>query len=160
MHPPILTPSPEHVRLTTALAGEWVADERSYPSPWDPRGGTSQARSVNRVALGGLFLINDYVQEQGGRPVFYGHGVYGYDPTSGRYTMQWWDSMATRGGDIVFGTWIGDTLRFASAPGRPPSRYEYEILGPDSYRFTLSLSHDGGETWAPALEGLYRRVRA
>lgn len=150
------TPTPEHHRLIAAMAGDWTAEERMFPSPWDP-GGERVGRCHARAALGDLFLITDYVQEHEGRPVFRGHGVYGYDPRRERYTMQWWDSMATHGGDRVDGVWAGDTLTFETDHGGPPSRYVYELRGPDTYRFAILVAR--GRDWAPMMEGLYRRLR-
>ena len=146
-------PGPEHERLMAAMVGDWVAEERTYPSPWDPQGGTSTARTRSRAGVGVLFVVTDYVQEKGGREVFFGHGVYGWDPRAQRYTMQWWDSMATHGGEPVHGGWEGDTLTFARGEA---ARYVY-AFGPDSYTFTILSSQDGA-SWAPLMEGRYRRV--
>lgn len=148
-------PTPEHERLIAAMAGDWVAEETTYPSAWDPRGGSSTGRSRSRAGIGGLFVITDYVQEKEGREVFFGHGVYGWDARAQRYTMQWWDSMATHGGETVLGRWEGDTLMFAREGAM--SRYVYQF-GPGRYRFSIVVSHDGGASWATMMEGNYRRV--
>lgn len=152
-------PTPEHERLIAAMTGDWVAEETTAPSPWDPRGGTSTARTRSRAAVGGLFVITDYAQEKGGREVFFGHGVYGWDPRAQRYTMQWWDSMGFAGGEPVHGTWEGDTLTFARAGEGTMSRYVYQF-GPGTYRFTIAASRDGGASWSTMMEGRYRRVYA
>lgn len=151
------TPGPEHERLIAAMAGDWVAEEVMMPSAWDPQGGTSTARTRSRAGVGGLFVLTDYVQEKGGGEAFHGHGVYGWEPEAGRYTMQWWDSASTRGGEPVYGTWEGETLTFTRAGEGAGSRYVYEF-GPGTYTFSILVSRDGGASWTRVMEGRYRRV--
>ena len=85
-------PTEKHAKLQS-LAGTWVGEETMYPSPWDPKGGPALGRTESRLDLDGFYLLSDYTQERGGRTSYKGHGVFGYDPGSGSYTMHWFDSM-------------------------------------------------------------------
>ena len=146
-------PRPEHERLIDALAGSWTATEREGP-PLSPIARSRNGYSHNRPAMGGLYLINDYAQHDAdGHLTFEGHGVYGYDPAAGHYTMQWFDSQAFGGGAIVPGQWLDNTLRF-EVPGR--ARYEYEVRGRDEYVFRLWVQ--AGAEWLLGMEGAYVRV--
>jgi hypothetical protein len=149
-------PGPEHRRLFEALSGDFTSDETLFAMAWSPQEQQRHGRTRNRKGLGGLFLVNDYEQlDDGGRVVFHGHGLYGWDPDRLRYTMDWFDSTSFTRAETVLGDWTGDTLRFES-PGK--SRYEYQILGPDVYEFRIDLSL-GGE-WKPMMKGTFRRVKA
>ncbi len=59
------TPSAGHRKLEK-IAGLWEGEEKMYPSPWDPKGGTATGRIKSRVAVDGFALINDYEQERDG----------------------------------------------------------------------------------------------
>lgn len=49
-------PTTAHHQLA-ALVGTWVGEEKMYPSPWDPAGGTATGRFQNRLALDGLAVV-------------------------------------------------------------------------------------------------------
>jgi hypothetical protein len=149
-------PSAEHDRLITSLAGDWSAVERIFPAPWDPFEGPRRGRTRARPGLGGLFLISDYTQDQDGVEVFAGHGVYGWNGEC--YTMQWFDSTAPRGGDVVPGVWddATRTLSFHRAGATTQARFIYTIRGPDEYLFQLLFAH-GGTDWQVHIEGQNRR---
>ena len=46
-------------RLISSSAGDWMGEERVYPSPWDPVGGTATTRVSNRIGLDGFVVIGD-----------------------------------------------------------------------------------------------------
>ena len=149
--------SPQHRRLIEALAGEWRSEEHVAQHPGGPLDEPRRGRLVARPGLGGRFVISDYEQERDGVAVFAGHGMYGWDGS--RYTMQWFDSDAVSGGDVVPGIWDGVILRFTRPGAGPRGRYEYEFRGGDSYVFRV-LVGDEETGWAPVLVGLFRRVGA
>ena len=62
------TIGPGHATLAR-LAGEWNGEEVLSPSPWGP-GGAAFGRFSHRVELGGMALVQDYVEEKDGRAVF------------------------------------------------------------------------------------------
>ena len=106
--------------------------------------------------LSDLFLITDYQQFRGEEVTFRGHGVYGYDPETDRYSMYWFDSM-TGGGFIVpaRGTWVGDTLVFQREGPTGHGRYTY-VVGEKGYEFKMEHSPDG-ETWNVLMTSVYQR---
>lgn len=80
-------PGPEHQRLA-AHVGTWDAVIES-DGPDGPS--TSKGVSVIRLALGGLWLLDDFTADFGDSQ-FQGHGVTGYDPAKGKYVGTWIDS--------------------------------------------------------------------
>jgi len=144
----------EHEKLES-LAGSWRGEEKMYPSAWDPQGGEATARVQSRRDLDGFVLITDYVQERGGQVTYRGHGVFGFNKASGRYSMSWFDSM---GGDSpAEGRWEGDTLTLQHAGPMGHARYTYELEGKEAYRMKIEQSQDGKQ-WATFMEGTYRRA--
>lgn len=150
MHMP--HPTPEHGRLAQAMIGQWDSEETLLPSPWLPEGGKRTGHSSARAGMDGLFVVSDYVQHKDGGAGFTGHGVYGWDPEAGHYTMQWFDSMAFTGGNLVPGRWEGDTLIFERENG---GRYVYRFDAPDRYVFEL-WSGQGGQ-WTLLMTSVFRR---
>lgn len=157
MHFEMPKPSPEHRRLA-AMAGSWTSDETMFPSPWDPVGGKRRGRSEARVVMDGFFVVTDYEQEKDGRVAYRGHGVYGYDPKSKRWSMHWFDDMGGVPAQVVWGTWSGDTLTYQmdNGAGRGHSRYVYRFEKDGVYVFSILMSQDG-ESWRPLMEGRFTR---
>ena len=149
-------PTEHHDRLE-AMVGTWRVEETMAPSPWDPVGGPATATSVGRRDLDGMHLIVDYQQTRDGGISFRGHGVYGWDPTVGCYTMYWFDSMGFDPGGPAQGTWEGDTLTFVAERSHGHSRYVYTFEGPDRFRFHIEMSPDGS-TWSRWLDSVYTRA--
>src|SRR5947208_1920101 len=150
-------PTEKHAKLQS-LAGTWVGEETMYPSPWDPKGGPALGRTESRLDLDGFYLLSDYTQERGGRTSYKGHGVFGYDPGSGSYTMHWFDSMGFPCTVPAKGTWEGNRLLFQSASPMGQGRFTYEFEREGKYRFKLENSRDGKE-WTTFMEGNYTRKR-
>lgn len=148
-------PGPEHQRLFQALAGDFTSVETMWPSPYMAQATTRHGRTHNRVGVGGLFLINDYEQLTDGNVTFQGHGLYGFDPKTQRYSMQWFDAESFTGGETIWGTWPDATLTFES-PGR--ARYAYQVLDENSYEFRILLAT--GTDWTPLMTSTFRRVGA
>jgi hypothetical protein len=153
---------PEHARLK-AFTGEWKGEETLHPSPWDAKGGKATSRVTGRMDLDGFFLIEDYTQERaggagGGGPTYRGHGVFGWDASSKRYMMHWFDTMGMDPGPPAPGTWEGDTLAFQHQHPFGHSRYIYTFAGPDRYTFRLEMSRDGKD-WTPFIDGAFTRVK-
>ena len=146
------TPSPAHARLAR-LAGRWEADETLHP----PAFGPVEATTVNRMAVGGLFLVNEYAQHDGDAVVFRGFGVYGWDPARERYSMYWVDSMGAPPAATLWGTWDDDTLTFRREGPDGHHRYVYVLEGDDRYVFRIESSTDG-ETWSTGMTGIYTRI--
>lgn len=58
-------PSSEHKALDM-LVGDWLGEEKIYPSPFDPVGGMATGRTHNQLALDGFAIVQDYEQERNG----------------------------------------------------------------------------------------------
>lgn len=148
-------PREEHRRLGT-LAGEWSGPERLLPSPWD-EGGEATGRMNARLSVDGFFLLQDYEEERGGKVVFRGHGVMGYDAAARAYVWYWFDSLGAPPARPAKGQWEADTLTFLSEGGAHRSRYTFRFEAPDRYSFRAEGSNDG-VTWAPFIEASYSRA--
>ncbi len=84
--------SQEQIAAATAVfekdVGVWEAETEVHPAPGMPAI-RHKATSTNRRIGGGRWLIVDYKADSG----FEGHGIYGWDPATGKYTGVWVDSM-------------------------------------------------------------------
>jgi len=153
------TPTAEHRRLER-LAGTWSGEETLFPSPWMPEERRAKGRLRARMEVGGLFLVTDYQEAQGGEVTFRGHGVYGWDPELRAYTMHWFDSMGGGGPQgPARGTWHEDTLTFERQGPEGWARYVYVLEAPNRLTFRIESSQDGSH-WSTFLEGRYRRRAA
>jgi hypothetical protein len=154
MQMPQLTSAHEAMRV---MLGTWAGEERMAPSPWAPGGGVRTARVVNVSGLGGFAVIQDYVQEgERGAPGFVGHAVITHDARAGEYVMHWFDSFSPsefRGG-IKDGAFV---LTSRSPQGLVRSTWRFD--GDHAYEFKMETSVDGS-TWAPMMDGAYRKVRS
>ena len=148
-------PGTEHRKLAT-LPGTWAGEEKLFPSPWDPKGGTAVGRLTAKVDIDGFFVTSDYVEERDGQVTYRGHGVYGWDPAEKCYTMHWFDSMGSGSPEPAKGQWEGNQLVFSATSPKGQSRYIYTFEGQDTQKFRIAMSQDG-KTWAPMMEGKYSR---
>jgi hypothetical protein len=142
-------------RQLEKLVGNWVGDEKLFPSPWDQKGGVAQARVHNRRALDGFAVIQDYEQSRGGAVTFAGHGVFSFNPQTGIYSMHWWDTMGFPPNDFT-GKFDGDVLTLTHKSPMGTNRAEFDVSVPGAYTFKMEVSQDG-QNWQPFMEGKYRR---
>ena len=149
------TPTDDHRRLHR-LAGTWTGEERLEPSPWGP-GGPAVGRISARVALDGMFVVSDYVEEKDGKVSFQGHSVFGWDPATRTVTWYWFDTMGANPPEPARGSWDGETLALRVTTPRAEGRYTYRFRGDDRYDFSIENSFDGGKTFVKFMEGTYRR---
>lgn len=152
MNAPKLTES--HRRLE-ALAGSWQGEEKIFASRWDPEEKIAQSRVEAYVRLDGFYLISDYTQSLDGEVTFRGHGVYGYSPLRGCYTMSWFDTLGET--PPASGRWDDDKLVFESRGESGQARFTYS-LADDGDHYTLCIEYsEDGERWEPFLRGRYAR---
>jgi hypothetical protein len=135
------TPVEGHRKLEK-IAGSWKGQERMYPSPWDPEGGTALGRIKSRVALNGFALINDYEQERDGKVTFSGHGVFTYDSKEDAYTLVWVDCMGVPP-EIFKGQFEGDVLKLAHGGPGMHVRLTYDVSEPGYLSTSMEMSKDG-----------------
>jgi hypothetical protein len=146
----------EHHKKLEALAGNWVGEEKMFPSPWDPKGGMAVGKINARIDIDGFYLISDYTQERGGQITFRGHGVYGYNPETKLYSMWWFDSMGGGFGEVPTGAWEGNKLAFSHVTPMGRNRYTYIVEKDGRHTFTMETSQDGTQ-WNMLMEGRYTR---
>lgn len=135
-------PTAEHRRLEE-IEGDWEGEERMYPSPWDPAGGTATGRIKSRVALNGFALINDYEQERDGKVTFSGHGIFTYNPGEKSYTLVWVDCMGAPP-EIFKGQFEGEILRLAHGGPGMHVRLAYDVSDPGYLSTSMEMSQEGG----------------
>lgn len=147
-------PTAAHRQLA-ALAGEWVGEEKMFPSPWDPAGGTAMGRVNNRLALDGLVVVQDYEQSRGGTVNFRGHGIFAWDAEQKTHVLYWFDSIIQTP-NLFRGTFVGNALTMTSSSSQGQVRATFELLPPDRYRYRMDVSGDG-KAWSPMMEGNYKK---
>lgn len=86
-------PGPEH-KILERWVGEWDCETTVSMAPGEPPA-VSKGTSSSRLTCGGLWLVTDYESTLMEQP-FIGHHVVGFDPGSGKYQLNWVDSMSTR----------------------------------------------------------------
>jgi len=84
----------ERIAAATAVfakdEGVWDAETEIRPAPGAPPV-AMKGVSTNKRIGGGRWLVVDYRADSG----FEGHGIYGWDAATGKYTGAWVDSMQT-----------------------------------------------------------------
>lgn len=86
------TPGAEHQRIAQSV-GDYDLSIKSWHSPGsDPT--IEKGTGTRRMILDGRVLVEDISSSMMGQP-FTGHGMHGYDNTSGKYWGTWNDSMST-----------------------------------------------------------------
>ncbi|MEO8032455.1 MAG: DUF1579 family protein [Gemmatimonadota bacterium] len=145
-------------KLLHALPGDWIGDETVHPSPWAPQGAKSVGRVKNKVALGGLAVIQHYDQEMGGTVVFKGHGIFTVDRKQNQHVMYWFDTMLQSPPNFSQGGFSGTTLVLVSESGEGQTRASWQLAAPDEYEYKLEVSEDG-QQWTPRLDAIYRRAK-
>lgn len=140
----------DQVKAATALfqkdVGVWNVELEIRPGP-DAAPIRQKGISTNRTIAEGRWLIVDHRTEGG----FEGHGVYGWDPGTGKYTGTWVDSMQTRIAHSE-GTWDAETrtMTFVTETSHQGRTIRYREItqtlddGSRVYRH-LVPTPDGGE---------------
>jgi len=147
-------PTDAHKKLER-LNGKWKGEEKMFPSPWDPKGGTAMARIHNRSAIEGFNIVQDYEQERDGVVNFRGHGVFSYDANQQCYILHWWDSMGMPPNEFK-GNLADNILTLTSKGMMGMNRATFDFRQDGKYTFTLDVSQDGKQ-WMAMMEGKYQR---
>lgn len=139
-----------------AMEGTWRGEEHIHPAPWDPAGGPAHGVVVNRIALHGQVLVQDYAQSRGGSVVFSGHGVLRWDAEGQEFAFHWFDSLRPDPAEFR-GRFGGHALTLVRREPHGHARATWEFApGGGSYRYRMDVSPDG-ERWTPYIEGTYVR---
>src|SRR4051794_23455005 len=129
------------------FAGQFTGTERMNPGPFGP-GGDATGRYDGKVAMDGFFVVQDYAQEKDGKVTYQGHGIFGWDEQAQSVAWYWVDSMGFAPPSPARGKWHGDKLVLEHEPmGDRRGRYTFEFTGPDTYRFSIENSQDGGKSY-------------
>ncbi len=147
--------SPAHRQLHS-LAGNWVGQEKIYPSPWHPQGAAAVGKVRNKAALDGLAVVQHYEQELGGAVVFRGHGIFTFDGAADQHMLYWFDSM-NQTPNIFQGGFAGSVLTLTSQSSQGFVRASWDVGRPDAYEYRMEVSGDGKQ-WTPLMEAEYRRI--
>lgn len=150
------TPGDEPRRLQ-ALAGEWTGEEQLAVSRWSP-GGPATARVSARMALGGYYLVQDYVERMEGRTTIQVQAVFAWDEERRQYLLYWFDSHGYAPQQPGSGQWEGDTLTLTRVSSRGMARHHYRIEGSEAYTLKIENSFDDGASWEAVMEGRYLRA--
>ena len=121
-----------HYERLGLFEGAWEGEESLAPSPW-ATAGTARGKISYRRGVEGIVVVQDYVQERGGRPVFTGHGVFTVDPSDGSALWYLFDSFGYPPLEPARGGWEGDTLRLTKRTPRGEARH--------TFRFEDNLYH-------------------
>jgi uncharacterized protein YodC (DUF2158 family) len=152
MDMPTLTPG--HKKLEK-FSGNWLGEEKMYPSKWDPKGGVATGKMITRLDLGGFASISDYVQERGGKVTFTGHSVTTFDPKTGLYTMHWFDCVGSEP-EMFTGKFEGETIVLGHGGPGMHARMTYDFSHSPEMRSKMEMSKDGRE-WMTLFDGRYTR---
>jgi hypothetical protein len=156
---PVPQPAPEMEKLTKALVGSWIIQEKIFPGPMAPQGGTGKGSETIRKGPGGFSLLMDYQGNAMGP--FTGHGVTTWAPEKKMYETAWVDSMTPGGVTKMTGTWEGESLVLTgtdTSMGKPMEmRHTYSNLTPKTFTYTMEMGEPGGKL-EKVMELQYRRV--
>ncbi len=147
-------PTEAHRKLEK-LVGQWTGEERLFPSPWDPKGGTAVGRVQNRLALDGFIVVQDYEQRRGGVVNFRGHGVFSWNAGEAVYVLHWFDSTGLPPNQFR-GGFEDDVLTLTDHGPQGHFRVVFDHRQPDRYSFRMEVSQDGN-AWQTLMEGSYSR---
>ena len=148
------TPSAQQLALVM-LEGAWVGQEKIHPSPFVPAGAIATGRVLNRSALDGFAIVQDYEQETAGVVNFRGHGVFRWDAGTGAYILYWFDSFGLPPSEYK-GTLVDRVLTLTAATQQGFARATFDFSHPGHYHYLLEVSPDG-QKWFPSIEGQYER---
>jgi len=157
------TPGDMHKWMAKA-AGKWEGEMTQWMDPAAPPT-KSTAKSDTKVAMNGLYLLDDYSGDMMGQP-FMGHSIMGYDNVKKMFVSSWIDNM---GSGIVRmeGTYDAatKTLHMKGKQSDPASggetdiRQEQKWLDDDTYILSMYGTGHDGKTEQKFMEGTFKRKK-
>jgi hypothetical protein len=156
---PAPQPVPEMEKVIKHFEGSWLVDEKLFPGPMAPQGGSGKGSEKIRRGPGGYSMLLDYQGNAMGP--FTGHGVIAWSPVKKQYEFGWVDSMGAAGVVTMTGNWQGDKLVFSgmdASMGTPMySRHSYSNITPTSFTYTMETG-PSEDKLQNAMELKFRRV--
>ncbi|HET6164231.1 MAG TPA: DUF1579 domain-containing protein [Planctomycetota bacterium] len=153
--------TPEH-KLLEKYAGTWDA-EVTVPDPTGGAATKTPAKSVARVACGGLWLVSDFEGSMMGGP-FVGHEVFGFDPIAKRYVLTWVDSTSATpfSGEFTFDAktrTLDGTMKGKLPTGADMVWHQTDVWKSDDERaWTMLMKGPDGKE-SPAVQITYKRKK-
>lgn len=147
--------SSEMQQLTALFRGTWEGEETLYPSAWDPVGGSASGVWTVKPGVDGFCLLVDYAESRGGKVLYRGHGVHGWDAAAGCFLAYWFDNIGIMPQSGSQARLAGNRYTYQESNPMGFTRFTYEWPGSD-FTFRIERSRDG-QTWSPMHDGRYRR---
>ncbi len=152
-------PAPEMEKLTKALTGNWLIQEKVFPGPFAPQGANGKGSESIKRGPGGFSLLMDYQGSALGP--FTGHGITTWSPDTKQYETAWVDSFTPGGIFTMTGKWQGDTMVFTGvdmSTGSPlQTRHTYSNITPTSFTYTMEMG-PSADKMQKFMEMQYRRT--
>jgi len=158
------TPTEEH-KILKKEEGEWTAKAKLFYGPAGPYDEPQEsAASESNKMIGPFFITSDFKGSFGGMP-FTGHGVFGYDVATKKYTGMWIDSFGstptkmTGTYDAATKTMTYDTTGVGMG-GEPTKGKNVVVYKSDDTRvMTMYMQLPGQDKMAKMMELTYERKK-
>ena len=155
---PPMGPPPE-MKQMEFLVGDWDIKGKMRMQPTDTNWMEFTSTASNKLVVGGAALQTDYSGPMMGQD-FVGLALRTYDRETKQWQQLWVDNFGARIG-LYTGGKEGDAWVFSgedkyggmTMQGRT---VEYDIK-PDSYKWKMETSLDGGKTWFTGMEATYTK---
>ncbi|CAK0779477.1 putative DUF1579 family protein [Gammaproteobacteria bacterium] len=148
----------EQMQKLEKFIGSWAGTEDISHTLWRNRSSNVTAiRIDNRMAIGGKFLIQDYIQEYLGAIRYQWHAVVGWNPGHRCFTMHLFDSAGLVLDPPLLGNFEEEVLTLHHRGRMGHFLVMHHILETGDYALRVDVSPDEGK-WYTAIEGHYARV--
>ena len=156
----------EEHKILQQEEGEWTAKVKLFFGPTGPyeKPEESTATETNSM-VGPFFITSDFKANFGGMP-FTGHGVFGYDTASKKYTGMWIDSFGSTPTKML-GTFDAATKTMTyettgmGMDGKPMKGKNVVVYSSkDSRTMTMFMQLPGQDEMAKMMELTYERKKA
>jgi len=154
-------PTPHHEAMKAA-EGTWDAVVKMPTAPGKPPL-ESRGVEVNKLDLGGLWLVSEFMGDVMGAP-FEGRGLFGYDPIAKRHVGTWVDNsshwQAVTSGTCTAGCKVVTSVFKGYGMDGKPATFKEVSTQVDADHRTMAMFVKGkGGTWTLMMEMAYARRR-
>ena len=137
------------------LTGVWSGTTDICPSPLYPDGATFAASYTAQLDLAGRVLLGREVRRQGGRIVYQGLTVLGWDAARGQFTLHLFDTLQRQVLEPAFGEWRENALTMSQSTREGQLRFSY--LVEDETHCAFRISTRRAEEWTVVLDSRWER---